>query len=52
LNVKGLVADINNPKIDITLASPYLDLHDMLLLNAAGIDPENEAITDQGQPEG
>ena len=32
LNVKGLVADINNPKIDITLASPYLDLHDMLLL--------------------
>jgi uncharacterized protein involved in outer membrane biogenesis len=37
LNVKGLVADMNNPKIDVTLASPYLDMRDMMLL--ANLEP-------------
>ncbi len=32
LNVKGLIADLDRPKIDMTLASPYLDSSDVLIL--------------------
>ncbi len=32
VNVKGLIADLDSPKIEMTLASPYLDTSDLLIL--------------------
>ncbi len=33
LNIKGTVQDINNPKIDIAVNSPHLEIEDVLLLS-------------------
>jgi uncharacterized protein YhdP len=32
LNIRGLIADLDSPRIDMALASPYLDTADMLIL--------------------
>jgi len=37
LNVKGTVQDLRNPKLDLTVASTYLDVDDIILL--AGLEP-------------
>ena len=45
LSIKGTVRDINNPKIDIAVSAPYLDVDDVVLLtrleqwNAKGKSP-------------